>query len=80
MQQTYKIEPSTSQKTMDRLIRFSDGLAMLGLSKSTAYRMIRQGALPRPVKVGAMAFFSERELQDWIAEKLAERNARGFNE
>lgn len=80
MQQTYKIEPATSQKALDRLIRFSNGLKMLGLSKSTAYRMIHQGTLPRPVKVGAMAFFSERELQAWIEHKLAERDAGGCHD
>lgn len=80
MQQTHKIEPETAQKALDRLIRFSDGLAMLGLSKSTAYRMIHQGALPRTVKIGAMVFFSERELQDWIAEKLTARGLGGSNE
>ncbi|WP_417733410.1 helix-turn-helix transcriptional regulator [Roseovarius sp.] len=80
MPQTYKFEPATSQKALDRLIRFSDGLTMLGLSKSTAYRMIKQGALPRPVKIGHLAFFSERELQDWIAEKLAERDAGGCHD
>ncbi len=61
--------------TEDRLVRFAEGLALLGISKSTAYRLIERGDLPQPVKVGSLTFFSARELQDWIAEKLTERSA-----
>jgi len=57
----------------DRLIRFTEARETLGLSKSTMYRLIERNALPRPVKIGALTFFSQRELQSWIAEKLAGR-------
>lgn len=63
----------------DRMVRFSEGLTLLGVSKSTAYRMIERGDLPQPVKVGSLAFFSARELQNWIVQKLTERDAGASN-
>lgn len=63
----------------DRMVRFAEGLTMLGVSKSTAYRMIERGDLPQPVKVGSLTFFSARELQHWIAQKLTERDAGASN-
>ena len=61
----------------DRLIRFVEARRTLGLSKSTMYRMLERGDLPSPVKIGALTYFSERELQDWIASKLAARMQEG---
>ena len=61
----------------DRLIRFAEARRTLGLSKSTMYRMLERGDLPCPVKIGALTYFSERELQEWIASKLAERMQEG---
>jgi predicted DNA-binding transcriptional regulator AlpA len=58
----------------DRLISFADVLKLIGISRSSAYRLIHKGALPKPVKIGALTFFSERELQAWIAAKLAARD------
>ena len=60
----------------DRLICFADALRIIGTSRSTAYRLIAEDALPQPVKLGNRTFFSERELQSWIARKLADRNER----
>lgn len=69
-----------SEPTNDRMVSFSDALKIIGISRSTAYRLIKQGLLPEPVKIGALTFFSERELQTWIAEKLAARGAGGCHE
>lgn len=57
----------------DRLIRFAEAGRTLGLSRSTMYRMLERGDLPCPVKVGALTYFSEREIQEWIAAKLSAR-------
>lgn len=67
-----KHEPLDDER--DRLVSFTEALAVIGVSRSTAYRLIAEDALPRPVKIGALTFFSERELQGWISEKLAARN------
>ncbi len=59
--------------TVDRLLKFSEARQSLGLSKSTMYRMLERGELPGPLKIGALTYFSEREVQEWIARKLADR-------
>jgi predicted DNA-binding transcriptional regulator AlpA len=68
-----KTHHETTQAVRDRLVTFQEALATLGISKSNAYRLLEQGALPRPIKIGKRTFFSERELQGWIASKLAGR-------
>ena len=57
----------------DRLLSLQEAIATLGISRSTCYRLLEQNALPCPVKIGKRTFFSERELQTWIASKLASR-------
>lgn len=63
----------TASTARDRLIPFPEALATLGISKSNAYRLLERDALPRPIKIGARTFFSDQELQAWIAQKLAMR-------
>lgn len=65
--------PETASVARDRLISLPEALATLGISKSNAYRLLERDALPRPVKIGTRTFFSEREVQAWIASKLADR-------
>ena len=67
---------SSKNSEPDKLIPFSDALAYLGISRSTAYRLLESGELPSPVKIGARNFFSARELQAWISERLAERDGQ----
>ena len=69
-----KVYRKLSTGERDRLICFTDALAIIGVSRSTAYRLIANDQLPRPIKIGSLTFFSERELQSWIADKLANRN------
>ncbi|MCE5972606.1 AlpA family phage regulatory protein [Sinirhodobacter sp. WL0062] len=61
----------------DRLVSFTGALKIIGISRSTAYRLIADKTLPQPIKLGALTFFSERELQTWIADRLASRGAGG---
>ena len=40
---------------------------MLGLSRSTIYRMMQDGEFPRPVKIGRRAVgWSSEEIESWI--------------
>ncbi|MCC5955830.1 MAG: AlpA family phage regulatory protein [Natronohydrobacter sp.] len=57
----------------DRLITISMAHQKLGVSRSKLYRMLEENEIPRPVKIGRRAYFSERELQMWIADRLAAR-------
>jgi prophage regulatory protein len=69
-----------SQAPVDRLLKFSEVRSTLGLSKSTIYRLLQRGELPQPIKIGALTFFSERELQAWLAQKLATRRLGGCHD
>ena len=61
----------------DRLVPLGTAQAHLGVSRSQLYRMIEAGTVPRPVKVGRRTYFSDRELQDWIAARLESRQTGG---
>lgn len=64
----------TSGQTRDRLLSLPETLDVVGISRSTAYRLLAQGLMPAPIKIGALNFFSELELQAWISQKLEARN------
>ena len=53
-----------------RLLRLGDVLVRSGLSRSTVYRQMAEGAFPRPLKVGVRAVrWREAEIEDWLASR-----------
>ncbi len=46
-----------------------------GWSRNTLYLWIKAGDFPRPIVIGRRRYWSERELQTWVAERLAKRDA-----
>lgn len=45
--------------------------ARTGLSRSTIYQYIKEGAFPKPVPLGLRAVgWLESEVSDWIAERI----------
>lgn len=70
------VRPTTEARgdSRDRLVRFSAALALTGVGRSKAYRLIADGCFPRPTKLGRTNLFSERELQDWVAHQLHARD------
>jgi prophage regulatory protein len=68
---------STEQE--DRVILLDDaGLRQLGIafSRQHRHRLIQQGRFPRPLKIGAnKCAWLAREIHDWIAARVAERDA-----
>ena len=58
----------------DRLLPFTHARSVVGLSRSKIYELLAEKQFPAPVKIGSRCYFSERELLEWIAEKLAERD------
>jgi predicted DNA-binding transcriptional regulator AlpA len=58
----------------DRLLTMRDALLFLGISRSNAYRLLAENQIPRPIKLGARNYFSQRELQEWFETKLQERD------
>lgn len=60
----------------DRLLNLHEVKAAVGLGKSMIYRKMREGSFPQSCKAGGCSTrWSEREVQDWIAEQLAQRVA-----
>lgn len=60
-----------------QLWRIDRVLAATGLSKTVVYRLMAEGGFPKPTRLGlrARAWVSS-EVQDWVAGRIAERNAR----
>lgn len=44
------------------------------ISRATVWRLARAGRLPRPCRIGSRALWSSREIDQWIADRLAERD------
>ena len=61
-----------------KLIRLPETLAKTGLSRTRLYEAISRGEFPKPVKLGPNAraiAFPESEIDEWIAERIADREA-----
>jgi prophage regulatory protein len=59
-----------------RLLRIKEVVSRSGLSKSTVYDASRVGDFPRPVKLSpSMSAWVEAEVDQWIADRIAEREA-----
>ena len=56
--------------TNARLLRLREVLALCGLSRSTLYRQMGEGAFPRPLRVGVRAVrWRESEIEDWLVSR-----------
>ena len=59
-----------------RLLRIKEVVSRSGLSKSTVYDASRVGGFPQAVKLSAsMSAWVEAEVDRWIADRIAEREA-----
>lgn len=53
-----------------QLYRIPELLRLLGLSRSTLFRMVKRGDFPRPLQIGLRAVgWRVDEVQQWIAER-----------
>jgi len=43
------------------------------MGKSRIYELIKSGDFPQPVKLGRRIAFVESEIDNWIAQRIAER-------
>lgn len=60
-----------------RILRLPEVQAKTGLKHSAIYQRINDGTFPRPVPLGAKARgFVESEVNDWIEQRVAERDGR----
>ena len=57
-----------------RLLRLPSVVDRTGLSRSTLYELIADGAFPAPVPLGARSVaWAESEVQRWIERRIAAR-------
>lgn len=57
----------------ERIYRRPDVEQLVGLSRSTLYAMMADGAFPKPVRLGKRAVgWRERDLRDWLDTRSAE--------
>ena len=50
-----------------KILRRLDVQRITGLSKATIWRLVKEGSLPRPIKLGARAVgWKSNEIADWI--------------
>ena len=66
-------EPNMDQT--DRLLGRREVERVTSLSKNALYRMLRDGAFPRQVRLGGRRVaWVECEVRDWMAARIAERD------
>lgn len=58
-----------------RLIRLPEVIGQVGLSERTLYRYVASGTFPKPVKVGALSMWIGTEVEAWVEQRIAERDA-----
>lgn len=61
------------ERELDKLLPLTTAQERLGVSRSQLYRLLEEQAIPRPIKIGRRSYFSQRELQQWINTRLAQR-------
>ena len=60
----------------DQLIRLQQVETLSGLRRSQIYALTARGEFPTPTKLGAASRWSLREVERWITDKLAQRDAQ----
>ncbi|MGJ0635967.1 helix-turn-helix transcriptional regulator [Xenorhabdus bovienii] len=60
----------------ENLIRLPEVQRRTGYSKAWIYKLISDGEFPKQVKIGTRSIaFIESEIDDWIAQRIAESRA-----
>ena len=68
--------PATSLAVPPMLLRLSEVIARTKLSRSELYRRIAAGTFCKPVKLGSCSRWVESEVNRFIADRIAERDAK----
>lgn len=73
MQPTASNKPTHVQQLQTTLIRRREVERLTALSRSRIYDLMKQGAFPKPVVLGAMSVaWLEIEVREWIAHRIAD--------
>ena len=57
-----------------RILRITDVVERVGLSRSTVYLLIKLKAFPAPVKIGGCSCWLICDIENWIEKKFSMRN------
>lgn len=61
-----------------RILRLPEVEDRTGLKRASLYRRASEGTFPRPVRLGANSSgWIESEVDSWIADRVAQRDAQG---
>jgi len=60
----------------ERLLRLRQVMDRLGIAKSTVYKFVKLGIIPRPIKLGAASVWVESEIDDCVATVISASRAR----
>ncbi|MEB2328067.1 MAG: AlpA family transcriptional regulator [Pseudomonas sp.] len=64
-----------NNQPIDILIKMPEVCRQVGLGKSAIYELIAAAAFPAPVKLGRYSRWSQNEVQGWVEQQKAVRNA-----
>ena len=67
----------------NRLIRIGDVMGLTGLSRSYIYSLSADGRFPKSISLvpgGTSRAWVHTEVQDWLAQRIAERDMETSNE
>ncbi|MFD1261430.1 helix-turn-helix transcriptional regulator [Entomomonas asaccharolytica] len=59
-----------------RLIRLAEVMNLCGLSRASVYNYIKEGIFPPPAKFGKSSLWEFNEIQQWINQRIDERNSK----
>jgi len=51
---------------MEKLLRLSEVMEIVGFKKSTIYKYIRNGDFPKQIKIGKSSRWKHSDIQNWI--------------
>jgi prophage regulatory protein len=65
--------PFAAGQSGPALLRLSQVLKRTSLGRTYIYQLIKEGAFPRPVKVGSASLWVDQEISGWIVQLMANR-------
>lgn len=65
---------SEGEQSTYMLLKLSQVLKRTSLGKTSIYKLVKQGAFPRPLKVGNASLWIDQEISNWIVELMTNRS------
>lgn len=64
------------QQDSKRLIRLTEVMNLTGLCRASVYNYIKAGIFPPPAKFGKSSLWEYNEIQQWISDRITERDSK----